>query len=67
MTSTAVQRWQEFLKRRGFFNGKTSGIFGVQTRRATANYQAANGLTVNGIADQPTIAFARTQGFINMA
>lgn len=57
-----VKQWQEFLKGNGYNVGNVDGIFGNQTQIATMAYQAANGLTVDGIAGKDTLSKAGFSG-----
>lgn len=63
LSGAKVARWQRFLKSKGFFTGEIRGNYGVLTERATANFQASNGLNVNGVADTTTISAARENGY----
>jgi peptidoglycan hydrolase-like protein with peptidoglycan-binding domain len=54
--SPAVRRVQRLLARAGSAPGPIDGRFGPRTEIAVRRYQAANGLTVNGIADARTLA-----------
>ena len=50
----AVQLLQLALNRAGFGTLETDGLFGPATRRALAQFQRANGLTVDGVAGSQT-------------
>ena len=49
-----VQQAQLQLKTAGFDPGRTDGIFDAQTSAAVRKYQAANGISVSGLLDEPT-------------
>ncbi len=51
-----VSTIQEKLKRWGYYNGSVDGIYGSQTVAAVKKFQQKNGLTVDGIAGQNTLA-----------
>ena len=51
-----VSTIQEKLKRWGYYNGSVDGIYGTQTVAAVKKFQQKNGLTVDGIAGQKTLA-----------
>lgn len=53
---TEVRTIQEKLKRWGYYNGSIDGIYGTQTVTAVKKFQQKNGLTVDGIAGQKTLA-----------
>ena len=53
---TEVRTIQEKLKRWGYYNGSIDGIYGTQTVSAVKKFQQKNGLTVDGIAGQKTLA-----------
>lgn len=44
----AITQVQQLLKAKGYYQGRIDGDFGVATRDAIANFQRANGLTVDG-------------------
>jgi peptidoglycan hydrolase-like protein with peptidoglycan-binding domain len=44
----AITQVQQLLKAKGYYQGRIDGDFGVATRDAIANFQCANGLTVDG-------------------
>ncbi len=50
-TVTAVQ---QLLAAKGYKSGKTDGIFGANTEAAVKRFQAANGLTADGIVGKNT-------------
>lgn len=52
----AVSALQEMLTKLGYDCGGIDGIFGARTQVAVRAFQAANGLTVDGIAGQQTQA-----------
>ncbi len=45
----AVTELQQLLLKKGFYNGKIDGDFGVVTTNAVLKFQKANGLTTDGI------------------
>ena len=49
----STKKWQEFLKSQGY-DLEVDGIFGNITDKYTREYQAANGLTVDGIVGKNT-------------
>lgn len=51
-----VKQIQEKLKRWGYYNGNIDGIYGSQTLAAVKAFQKKNGLTVDGIAGEKTLA-----------
>ena len=53
---TEVRQIQTKLKRWGYYNGNVDGIYGSQTLSAVKYFQRKNGLTVDGIAGQKTLA-----------
>ena len=53
---TEVRTIQEKLKRWGYYNGSVDGIYGTQTVAAVKRFQQKNGLAVDGIAGQKTLA-----------
>ncbi len=50
----SVRQMQERLIELGYLTGEADGAFGRQTYRALRAFQAANGLTVDGVAGQRT-------------
>ena len=52
---------QRHLKAQGFYRGKVDGIVGQQTIQAIKDYQAANGLRVDGVMGPKTL---RAMGFV---
>ncbi len=54
--SRQVRALQRSLAREGFSPGRVDGRYGPRTERAVARYQAAHGLTVDGIAGPITLA-----------
>lgn len=52
----AVKEIQSRLKRWGYYNGAVDGIYGYQTYTAIKYFQRKNGLTVDGIAGNQTLA-----------
>lgn len=51
-----VKTIQEKLKRWGYYSGNVDGIYGTQTVEAVKSFQRKNGLTVDGIAGEKTLA-----------
>lgn len=51
-----VMAWQEFLNKNGYPCGIVDGIFGKNTERAVKQWQAAHGLTADGIIGPKTWA-----------
>lgn len=51
-----VRQIQQKLKDLGYFSGAVDGIFGQQTYEAVRRFQQSNGLTVDGIAGDSTLA-----------
>ena len=49
-----IQQAQAHLKLAGFDPGRTDGVFGAQTAQAVRHYQAARGMPVSGLLDEPT-------------
>lgn len=54
-TGTEVRQIQTALKRQGYYNGAVDGIFGSATQTAVRKFQAAKGLTVDGICGSATL------------
>ncbi|NEO29546.1 MAG: peptidoglycan-binding protein [Symploca sp. SIO3C6] len=53
----AVEGLQRELSRQGFYyRYRVDGNYGVQTENAVSNFQRANGLAANGIADRKTLS-----------
>jgi peptidoglycan hydrolase-like protein with peptidoglycan-binding domain len=61
-TGPLVKAWQSFLRGQNFDVG-TDGYFGDNTQAATAAFQAADGLKVDGVAGQQTFNAAIALGF----
>ena len=53
--NSQVTPLQTALQKRGFYDGNITGFFGSQTKAALMNFQTANGLTADGIADNVTL------------
>ncbi|HEY9653396.1 MAG TPA: peptidoglycan-binding protein, partial [Coleofasciculaceae cyanobacterium] len=53
--STQVSTLQKKLQAAGYFNGPITGYYGSLTQGAVMKFQAAKGLTTNGIADSSTL------------
>ena len=51
-----VTKIQEKLKSWGYYDGEVDGIYGTKTQNAVKKFQEANGLTVDGIAGEKTLA-----------
>ena len=49
-----IQQAQTMLKIAGFDSGRIDGVFDAQTATAVSQYQAANGIPVSGLLDEPT-------------
>jgi peptidoglycan hydrolase-like protein with peptidoglycan-binding domain len=58
-----VKAWQSFLLGQHFDPGGLDGEFGDKTQAATSAFQAANGLTSDGVAGRETIMKAMQLGF----
>jgi hypothetical protein len=58
-----VKKWQQFLKRQGFFTAEPKGNFGPKTFAATKAFQQAHKLQANGIAGSVTLGKAVELGF----
>ena len=54
-TGSEVTQIQTKLKRWGYYNGNIDGVYGSKTVAAVRNFQAKNGLKVDGIAGQKTL------------
>ncbi len=55
-TGATVKKIQQKLKNWGYYKGAVDGIFGSQTREAVKYFQRKNGLTVDGIVGDKTLA-----------
>ena len=51
----AVRKLQQALIDLGFLNDKADGVFGNKTEEAVRKFQAANGLTADGICGSKTL------------
>jgi peptidoglycan hydrolase-like protein with peptidoglycan-binding domain len=49
-----IQQAQMHLKLAGLHPGRTDGVFDARTADAVRQYQAAQGIPVSGLLDQPT-------------
>jgi peptidoglycan hydrolase-like protein with peptidoglycan-binding domain len=61
-TGNDVKRWQQFLRGRGLPLDVT-GTFDAATDKATRKFQAANGITVDGVVGNQTLRKAGDFGF----
>lgn len=59
-TSANIKLWQKYLNWYGNYQLKVDGIYGTMTYKATKTFQAENGLDIDGICGQKTIAKAKT-------
>jgi hypothetical protein len=50
LTPTTVKKVQEALKKAGFYHGKIDGVWSLEAKSATRNYQRANGLTITRLS-----------------
>ncbi len=55
-TGTEVRRIQTALKRQGYYTGSVDGIYGSGTESAVRKFQAAKGLSVDGICGTNTLS-----------
>lgn len=55
-TGTEVRQIQTALKRQGYYTGSVDGIYGSATQSAVRKFQAAKGLTVDGICGSSTLS-----------
>ena len=55
-TGDEVKQIQTKLKNWGYYTGNVDGIFGSKTFEAVKRFQKANGLTVDGIVGEKTLA-----------
>ena len=55
-TGATVKKIQQKLKNWGYYKGAVDGIFGAKTREAVKYFQRKNGLTVDGIVGDKTLA-----------
>lgn len=63
-----VQRWQLFLRRRGFAEtGAVDGDFGQRTESATRLFQRGRGLPLSGALDAATLEAAVQLGYVVVA
>jgi peptidoglycan hydrolase-like protein with peptidoglycan-binding domain len=49
-----IQQAQTTLKLAGYHSGRIDGVFDAQTSTAVRQYQAAQGIPVSGLLDEPT-------------
>lgn len=55
-TGDEVKQIQKKLKDWGYYDGNVDGIYGTKTFNAVKKFQAKNGLSVDGIAGEKTLA-----------
>ncbi|MCQ2440412.1 MAG: spore cortex-lytic enzyme [Clostridia bacterium] len=55
-TGDEVTSIQSVLKEKGYYTGNIDGIYGTRTKNAVTNFQRDNGLAVDGIAGEKTLA-----------
>jgi len=55
-SGSEVKQIQQKLKEWGYYKGNVDGVYGSQTQQAVKNFQKANGLKVDGIAGEKTLA-----------
>lgn len=55
-SSSDIKLVQKKLKNWGYYNGSVDGIYGSQTKAAVVKFQKRNGLTVDGIVGNKTLA-----------
>ncbi len=55
-TGNEVKQIQQRLKDWGYYKGSVDGIYGSKTQQAVKYFQKANGLKVDGIAGEKTLA-----------
>ena len=60
-----VRKIQTKLKNWGYYNGAIDGIFGSRTLKAVKSFQSKNGLTVDGIVGEKTLAAMGIQSTSN--
>ena len=60
-----VKQIQQKLKNWGYYNGSIDGIYGSKTLEAVKYFQRKNGLTVDGIAGDKTLAALGIKGSSN--
>lgn len=53
--SEEVNKIQQELKNRGYYDGNIDGIFGTKTKNAVIKFQKDNGLTADGIVGKNTL------------
>lgn len=64
-TGDEVKQIQTKLKDWGYYSGSVDGIYGSKTFEAVKKFQKANGLTVDGIVGEKTLAALGIQGSSN--
>ncbi len=55
-TGNEVRQIQTALKKLGYYTGSVDGVYGSQTQAAVRKFQAAKGLTVDGICGSVTLS-----------
>ena len=60
-----VRQIQTKLKNWGYYKGNIDGIYGSQTLKAVKDFQAKNGLTVDGIVGDKTLAALGIKSSVN--
>ena len=60
-TGEEVKQIQTKLKNWGYYTGEIDGIFGSLTLQAVKDFQSKNGLTVDGIVGEQTLAALRNK------
>lgn len=60
-----VRKIQTKLKNWGYYSGNIDGIYGSKTFEAVKKFQKANGLNVDGVAGEKTLAALGIQGSTN--
>lgn len=65
MRGELVKSWQEYLSSNGYYEaiGTVDGIFGMNTEKATIQFQVNNGLDIDGVVGPETIETAKEIGF----
>jgi len=50
MTPTTIRKVQEALKKAGYYHGSIDGVWSLESKLATRDYQKANGLAVTRLS-----------------